>query len=220
MKAFLSHSSADKKSYVQIVARNLGKDDIVYDEFSFEEGEVTLAEILNGISESSIFVVFLSDASLESSWVKEELFEARKQLDEGLLAKIYPIIIDRGISYTDSRIPSWLRDNYNLKLVSRPAVAARRIHQKLRELSWKKHPTLRKRNTVFVGRNLKLEEFEQRVDDFDRPKPIGVVASGLPGIGRRTFLREALQKTNILGRSARPSSIYMDRNDSIEDFIL
>lgn len=39
IKAFLSHSSKDKNSYVRNVANWLNKDNIVYDEYTFEEGE-------------------------------------------------------------------------------------------------------------------------------------------------------------------------------------
>ena len=51
MKAFLSHSSADKKSYVGIVASRLAEEDIVYDEMSFESGEETMNEIIRGLDE-------------------------------------------------------------------------------------------------------------------------------------------------------------------------
>ncbi len=40
IKAFLSHSlSKDKEHYVRNVANWLGKENIIYDEFTFEEGE-------------------------------------------------------------------------------------------------------------------------------------------------------------------------------------
>jgi len=87
-------------------------------------------------------------------------------------------------------------------------------------LSWDTHPTLKKRDTIFVGRNDKLEEFEQRIDDFNTNKPKTIIASGVPNIGRRTFLRNAFIKTSINPPSYIPLSIYLDRNDSIEDFII
>lgn len=39
IKAFLSHSSKDKEHYVRNVANWLGKENIIYDEFTFEKGE-------------------------------------------------------------------------------------------------------------------------------------------------------------------------------------
>lgn len=220
IKAFLSHSSEDKESYIRSVAKWLGKDNVEYDEFTFEEGEISLDEILKGIDRSSLFVIFLSKAALSSDWVKKEIVEAKIRFDDGDLKKIFPIIIDDDLTYEDDRIPDWLKDNYNLKPIKRAQVSAKRIHNKLRELSWAKHPQLRKRNTIFVGRNDHQESFEERVHDFDKEKPTTIIVSGFSGTGRRTFLHRALYKTNITECSNKPSSILLDRNVSIEDFIL
>lgn len=220
IKAFLSHSSKDKESYVEKVASSLGKDNIIYDAFTFEEGERPLDEIIKGLDRTSLFVIFLSESSLQSEWVKKEISGAKLRLDARELAKIYPIIIDDKITYEDDRIPSWMKENYNIKLIKRPQISARRIHNKLRELSWVKHPEIRVRNTIFVGRNDKQEQFEERMHDFDKEKPVVIIASGFTGVGRRSFLHKALCKTNISEPSHKPSPILLDRNVSIEDFIL
>ena len=133
MKAFLSHSSADKESYVRIVTSHLAKDDIVYDEVSFESGEQTLSEIIRGLDESTVFCLFISNTSLDSAWVRQEIDAASVRLASGSLKFIYPIVIDRVVAHDDPRIPRWLRENYNLRLVTRPVIAARRIQQKLRD---------------------------------------------------------------------------------------
>lgn len=220
IRAFLSHSSKDKEPYVRKVAEWLGKDNINYDEFTFEEGEKTFDEILKGLDKSELFVLFLSSNALNSKWVIREITEAKIRLDEFRIAKLYPIIIEDGLTYEDSRIPDWLKINYNLKPIKRAQVAAKRIHNKLRELSWSKHPELKERQNLFVGRNDKQEEFEERIHDFDKAKPNVIIASGILGVGRRTFLHRALHKTNITGITHKPSAIYLDRNVSIEDFIL
>ncbi|MBM7454180.1 hypothetical protein HNR62_000004 [Oceanisphaera litoralis] len=220
IRAFLSHSSKDKDSYVRGVANWLGKDNIIYDEFTFEEGERPLDEIIKGLDKSSLFVIFLSEHALSSPWVQKEIVEAKVRLDDESLNKVFPIIIDDRLTYEDSRIPNWLKDNYNLKPIKRAQVSAKRIHNKLRELSWSKHPQLKKRNEIFVGRNAHQESFEERVHDFDKDKPITIITSGFPGVGRRTFLHRALYKTNITECASKPSSILLDRNVSIEDFIL
>lgn len=220
IKAFLSHSSKDKDGYVRNVAKWLGKDKIIYDEFTFEEGEKPLDEILKGLDHSSLFVIFLSENALSSPWVKREIVEAKTRLDSESINKIFPIIIDDALTYEDKRIPDWLRDNYNLKPIKRAQVASKRIHNKLRELSWSRHPQLKKRNTIFVGRNDHQESFEERIHDFDKEKPTTIMVSGFPGVGRRTFLHRALYKTNVTECSNKPSSILLDRNVSIEDFIL
>ncbi|MBO2599885.1 toll/interleukin-1 receptor domain-containing protein [Shewanella algae] len=220
IKAFLSHSSKDKDGYVRNVAKWLGKDKIIYDEFTFEEGEKPLNEILKGLDHSSLFVIFLSENALSSPWVQREIVEAKTRLDSDSINKIFPIIIDDALTYEDKRIPDWLRENYNLKPIKRAQVASKRIHNKLRELSWARHPQLKKRNTIFVGRNDHQESFEERIHDFDKEKPTTIMVSGFPGVGRRTFLHRALYKTNVTECSNRPSSILLDRNVSIEDFIL
>jgi hypothetical protein len=219
IKAFLSHSSKDKDSYIRHVANWLGKDSIVYDEFTFEEGEKSLDEIFRGLEKTSIFVFFISNHSLESEWVKKEIHKAKSLLDSQDIEKIFPIVIDDNVSYNDRRIPDWLRD-YNLRPIKRAAVAARRIHNKLRDLSWSKHPSLKIRQNLFVGRNEKLEEFEERIHDFEKSKPLAIVASGLSGVGRRTFLNRALFKTNVIDSQYKPSALILEREVSIEDFIL
>ncbi len=219
IKAFLSHSSKDKYDYVRRVAKWLGKDNVIFDEFTFEEGEKTLDEILRGLGNTELFVLFLSNNALNSEWVQREITEAKSRLDASLICKVFPIIIEDGLTHEDKRIPDWLRDNYNIKLIKRSQVAAKRIHNKLRELSWSKHPNIKKRQTLFVGRNEKQEEFEERIHDFERKKPVVIIASGITGVGRRTFFHRALFKTNITECPHKPSAIILDRNVSIEDFI-
>ncbi|HDZ8479797.1 TPA: toll/interleukin-1 receptor domain-containing protein [Escherichia coli] len=77
IKAFLSHSSKDKEHYVRNVANWLGKENIIYDEFTFEEGEKTLDQIMEGLGESELFVLFISNSALESEWVKKEITESK-----------------------------------------------------------------------------------------------------------------------------------------------
>ena len=220
MRVFLSHSSADKESYVRIVAAKLADENVVFDEVTFEAGEVTFDEILRGLDESSLFALFISDKALSSDWVQKEIAQAELRLANGALKAIYPIIIDRNVNFTDPRIPDWLRDNYNLKLVSRPVIAARRIQQKLRQLSWARHPQLKERQTLFVGRNASIEAFERRFDDFGRKKPVLSVVGGPPSIGRRTLIKNALLKLSLAKFDGDCPVIYMDRHASIEDFIL
>ncbi|AHB71954.1 hypothetical protein P262_05051 [Cronobacter malonaticus] len=220
IKAFLSHSSKDKESYVRNVANWLGKESIVYDEFTFEEGEKTLDQIMDGLGESELFVLFISNSALESKWVKREITESKRLYDSGKVLKILPIIIDNSINHEDKRIPKWLREDYNLQPIMRARTAASRIKNHLYKISWQKHPKLEKINSLFVGRNDKLEEFEERINDYSKKKPTAIFASGLIGIGRRTFLSKALIKSNVQKNHITPYAIYLDRNESIEDFIL
>lgn len=220
MKVFLSHSSKDKESYVKIVAEKLGAGNFVYDAWTFEEGERTGDEIVKGIDESAIFAFFISDPALESQWVKDEVARAEMRLSDQQLKKIYPIIIDQSINYDDPRIPQFLKNHYNLKLVTRPTVAARRIQAKLRELHWQNSPYSQKRGQIFVGRNEILSEFEERVDNIDLPKPSCIIASGISKIGRSKLVGHALIKANLVKSTFVPVRIALERLDSIEDLIL
>ena len=78
-KAFLSHSSRDK-ILVEAVARKLGEKYCICDTFSFECGQKTFDEIIKGLDDTDLFVLFLSDNSLNSEWVKKELSIAYSKL--------------------------------------------------------------------------------------------------------------------------------------------
>lgn len=219
IKAFLSHSSADKNHYVKIVAdKLLNKVDIEYDEYTFEAGNMTFNEIMDSLQKTDLFVFFISNNSLNSNWVKQEVLTATTFLKDKI-EQFYPIIIDKNVTHDDERIPQLFRSEYNLKFVSKPNVAAKRIEEKLRLISLKKHSKLNEKSNLCIGRNKILEEFEERLDDFTLNKPKCIITSGFPSIGRRTFLKYALEKTNIVKQSYTPNFIYLDTNDSIEDFI-
>ncbi|MDW9228078.1 TIR domain protein [Burkholderia cepacia] len=220
MKAFLSHSSTDKESYVSIVASRLAVEDFIYDEVTFESGEITLNEIIRGLDETTVFCLFISDKSLDSEWVQQEVDGASIRLKGGSLKSIFPIVIDRNVAHDDPRIPKWLRENYNLRLIPRPVIAARRIQQKLRQASWAKHPKLKERATAFVGRNTQIEAFERRFDDYSQSKPVLSVVGGPPSIGRRTLIVNALRKLALVGPDKDFPVLHLDRHASIEDFIL
>ena len=219
-KAFLSHSSKEKKTYVDIVARQLGYNNCIYDGLTFEEGMKTLEEIEKGLSKSDLFVIFLSDSALNSDWVSNELAKANQLLSESSLKRIYPIIIDPNINYKDRRIPDWLKNEYNLKYISRPTIATRRIKQRLREISWDIHPSLKKRQSIFVGRNELIQKFEERISSLDLATPFCLIASGLNKIGRKVYLKHSLKKSNNIDDAYDPPLIKLSSHESIEDFIL
>lgn len=219
IKCFLSHSSQDKEGYVRIVASRLRREQRILDEEAFEEGMRTIDEIALGLDASSLFVIFLSDASLRSEWVRDELSSAKQRFDENQIKRIFPIIIDANITHLDSRIPAWMRDELNIQPILKPEVAARRINARLLELSWEIHPRLRERKEIFVGRNELISLIEERFDDFQRRTPVALLASGLPSIGRKTVLQKALKKANIVKPSYEFSVISLSAMDSIEDFI-
>lgn len=220
IKAFLSHSSADKDRYVRIVAERLGLENCVYDEYTFEFGLKPIEEIVAGLNDSQLFVIFLSEQALSSKWVKEEILQAHELLQDDKLTRIFPIIIDPQVTHLDERIPQWMKDEYNLKFVSRPTVAVRRIRQRLREIAWLQNPRLKELNEIFVGRNDLISTIEQRVDSFDLELPVCFIASGIPHIGRFSLLKHGFVKSNIIRASYDFPSILLRREESLEDFII
>lgn len=219
IKCFLSHSSLDK-DYVRSVASGLRKETRIFDEQTFEKGMSPSEEILKGLDDSSLFVLFLSESALNSEWVKMEMDIAKDKVDSGQIHRIYPIIIDDKIDYTDPRIPKWMKDGFNIQPIKKPNVAIRKINARLREIAFKNHPSLQERQKIYVGRNDKITHVEQRFDDYDKPSPIVFVASGLNYIGRKSFIKKSLIKSTVIREEYEFPIIQMEPTDSIEDFIL
>ncbi len=223
-RVFLSHSSEDKEWYVNIVynklVKALGEDNIVIDSATFQEGRKTIEEIYYQLGTTDLFVIFLSDKALASSWVQDELAKVETILEVKKRYQICPIIIDSKVKYDDSRIPIWMKKEYNIQRIGSQTKASNVIRQRMIEIAYEKHPKLKERNQIFVGRNEFLKDFEQRMDDFDMGTPVAIVASGLEGVGRKTFLQKSLFKSNIVKDTYPFSYIVLKEDESIEDCIL
>lgn len=223
-KVFLSHSSEDKEWYVNIVynklAKILGEDSIVIDNVTFQEGRRTVEEIYYQLGTTDLFVIFLSDKALASPWVQEELTKVEEILEGNKRYQICPIIIDNKVQYDDVRIPTWMKREYNIQRIGSQTKASNVIRQRMIEIAYEKHPKLKEKNQIFVGRNEFLRKFEERMDDFDMGTPVAIVASGLEGVGRKTFLQKSLFKSNIVKDTYPFSYIVLKEDESIEDCIL
>lgn len=219
-KVFLSYNANDK-DLVEKVAQQLGNDRCVFGETSSDSGELIIDEIIRNLGESDVFVLFISRASLKSKWVKYEINQARNNLEKELLDKFYPIIIDKEVKYDDPEIPYWIKKSYNLKITTSHALILKRIQQALRSVIFKKSTHVREIEQIFVGRNKEMQEFECRINNFDNWVPSCIIAySAYEGIGRRTFMRHALEKAGFIHTFAyRPIQITLDSRESIESFI-
>lgn len=220
IKCFLSHSSSDKNNYVRPLASHIRKETKIIDEETFEEGMSPMEEISRWLDATSLFVILISNSSLNSRWVQEELQKAKQLLDKSQLDRVYPIIIEHGITYDDSRIPGWMQDDLNIQLILKPTIAARKINARMTELSWVQHPRLKERQEIFVGRNEIIKEIEERLDDFSQQAPVALISSGLPSIGRKSLLQHAIRKSNMARESYAFPFIPLSSVDGIEDFIL
>lgn len=221
-KIFLSHSSFDK-NYVKPIAEKLGKDRCVYDEICFEEGMKNLDEIIKGLDSSNIFVFFISNHSLNSEWVQREITLANEKLmnNKDMLRCIFPIIIDETVDYTDERIPDAMRrgfNSYNLRFIKSNIIAFRKIETHFLKLQFESQLEIDKTVSIFYGRNNEIKSF---VNQFDGGQPIKcLVTSGIDGIGRKSFMIEALKQSKIIPSYYSPSVVSLSRNDSILDLIM
>jgi len=218
-KAFLSHSSAQKE-IVTNIANRIGYDNCVIDKYHFETGEPTLEEIFKGIDKSELFVLFLSDEALNSEWVKRELNYAHSLKAQEIKRRLLIFIIDRKITYADPRIPNWLAEQYDLKPFFDEIIIYKKIDSKLRDIAIDNHPQIKAREEIFIGRNQLMDEFEKKYHQLDNIKPSCIIASGFEEIGRRKFVRNALDKNKKLNKFHSPISITLNSRDSIENFII
>ncbi len=151
MKIFISHSSKDKIRYVDKVVKKLieklGENSVVYDSLTFEAGEKSIDEINRTLAITDLYVILLSETALDSNWVKYELSKANKKFNEKQLNRIFPLIIESTLKYSDDKIPDWLRA-YNLKYIVRPAKAAKLIIERAKDIGWKLHPNSLYKNNI------------------------------------------------------------------------
>ena len=94
MKIFISHSSEDKP-FVEKVINEIGYDWVIFDKYSFEAGQSLTDSIRKGIEDCDIFVLLISQHSIGSMWVQEEL---------NLIA---PLMITKGTQFLTM---NWLQD--------------------------------------------------------------------------------------------------------------
>lgn len=224
-KVFLSHSSDDKEWYVNIVYKKLvkmlGADSVVIDNMAFQEGRKTVEEICYHLNTTDLFVIFLSDKALNSLWVQEEIKEVESRLvEEKKKYQICPMIIDDIVKYDDYRIPRWMQKEYNIQRICSQTKAANIIRQRMMEIAYEKHPRIKERDLLFVGRNEYVRNFEERMDDFEKETPVVAIASGLEGSGRKSFLKHSLFKSNVVKDTFPFSYIVLRSDESIEDCIL
>ena len=218
-QVFLSHSSR-QKGYVEVIANKFGKFNIVYDTWTFEAGNKTLDEIYNGLNASGIFIYFISQESLTSPWVEKEINKAEEYLKNGKLKRFLPIIIDLNVKHSDDRIPQWIKEEYNLKYISKPTKSYDLIKQGLRLVSWELYPKRRQADQLFIGRTTQIKQFEERLYNYDLPTPTSVIVSGLTSIGRRKFIKHVLVNSNKVRAYYSPPIITLDSRNSIEDLII
>lgn len=218
-KAFLSHSSA-QKDFVRKVYKLLGASRCVFDECCFDNGKKIIDEILRGLQNTDLFILFVSNESLDSDWVQQEIVLADMFMQKHGLKQILPILIDPNIKPgADERIPVWMKQ-FLMKPIRSPEMAKLKILNALRHLDMDTNPIYKAKRNLFVGRYKEKEELEGILNLYVEPHYNTICVSGLEGIGRRTFLRKFFEEKHMLNTSNEPILLSLNNRSSIDNLIL
>lgn len=220
MKAFFISHSSKQKPFVEKLLSDLGKDKCIVDKYDFEPAYKTHDEIERCLDSCALFVLLLSKESLESNWVKEEVRLANKKLKQGKIRRILPYIIDESITVED--IPDWIKDDecFNLKHFLKPKLLVRELRQKYRAFIWEKDDRIKLKETMFVGWNDKIEEFQNKLYSGDSASKKAMILSGREGIGKERFLYKCIEEIGTYTKAQEPFVINVDSKSSIEDVII
>lgn len=182
-RAFLSHSSTDKE-FIRAVAKELGRQFCLFDEQVFEDGEQFKHAIETMLDESSVFVLFVSEATLERIWVQFEITEAWYRALEARISKALVFLMSPSIQF--GSLPKWLSRAKISNVVS-PKATAREIRHHLDEL-------LRSHQQAhFEGRSADIASLQKILTPLGNQPPRIVGVYGLPSVGRRTFIKKVAQ---------------------------
>lgn len=218
IKAFISHSSK-QKAFVKELVEKLGRDFCIVDCYNFESAYKTIDEIYKNIDKSSVFVLLLSKDSINSDWVDKEIRYARTKLQPEQIDRFWPFIVDDSLEIEDC--PDWIRKDecFNLKKFSSPIMLARDIEQKFRKIIWSSDANKKKIETLMVGRNADIDNFETIYQSSRGLNIKSLVISGRDGVGKDTFISQCLIKMGY-DKEIIPYSISMGNNEGVEDFII
>jgi hypothetical protein len=207
-KAFLSHSSLDK-DIVRPIFHRLTMAHAHYDEHTFEQGNTSAAEILSGIRQSSLFVLFVSSNSVKSPWVQSEIRIAEHEFVSGRMKRVLIFIVD-DTSVND--LPDWLRPFVYRKLSNSSAIADV-IRAALIEIAAVETPIL----SLFLGRAKEVTALVGAFASFSEPGIAVIAVSGNEGLGRRTALKRALLDVHP-ELAKMPAEITLDNSEGAIEF--
>ena len=180
MRAFLSHSSKDK-GLVNNVHEVLGSQATWLDCVEIEWGDLFLERIAKAIESASDFVLFWSQFSAKSEWVRLELNMAFIQMLKDKAIRLRVVTLDA------TELPLYLKP-FHCLMVGNSSDPVGEIVDGLTKLL--QQPQRGARNK-FLNRSSELSRIEQAIDD---PDCFLVALSGFQGIGKRSLVAEALRR--------------------------
>ncbi len=181
-KAFLSHSSLDKQE-IRKIKTKLQRIWAYFDEDCFDAGEDFRSEIIKHLEDTSLFVLFVSTNSLNSSWVQFEIDEIYWQTIQRKNIQILVLALE---NISVQQLPVWMR-KAKFETVKTAQLAAQLIKNKLMQ-------TLSIDNEVYMGREDDIKLFFDDINNIQPYFPNIIAIVGLNGIGRRKFIKDILSR--------------------------
>lgn len=219
MKIFISHSSEDKP-FVEKVINEIGYDWVIFDKYSFEAGQSLTDSIRKGIEDCDIFVLLISQHSIGSIWVQEELnLIAPLIVTKG--TQFLPYCIDDAVKMKDERLQPWVWDRL-VVYYPQHKLLARVIQREIKSQIWKKYPEKKEKANLFIGRNTDMGKLENAYFQEEQNKLKAVFVSGFPLVGRKTLLRHFVNRYLKQNENGNYQPIYLNLKptDSIEQLAL
>jgi len=112
-KIFISHATEDKERFVLEFAEKLQSRgiNVWYDGWEIKFGDSLIDKIYEGIEECDVFLIILSEISVQKPWVKAELNSSLiRRIEED--ARIIPVVID-----SDVKIPTSINHLRRMNMV-------------------------------------------------------------------------------------------------------
>jgi len=190
VKVFLCHSSKDK-TFVRELARRLksASVDVWLDEWEIGIGDSIVQKINSAIGASDYMLVVLSQASVGSKWVKDELSTAIvKTIEKG--AYILPVLIE------ECNIPELLRHRRYANFKDNPDTAFDELVRTLRKLP--PRDMLVAPDNPLSPENLLVETMGDSLAKYDPAKDIEQIRKGMRNIHKAIGGKLHMSSTTVL----------------------
>ena len=214
-KVFLSHSSV-QKPFIRQVAKELGQNLAIVDEYTFEESQDLWEEIRKNIDKSDIFVYFISREAISAPWVQAEIgYVMGKVMNEDIV--FIPFIIDDS---HHSEVDKWIQKRL-LKPMKSPKIVARIIRREVSKLLAKEHYIENPHGLLFEGRDEDIRILRHSINHYNSADLRAIFISGQKASGRQRLLNEVInrhiRREGFL--SYNPITVRLDEDSSLTDLI-
>lgn len=208
MKAFLSHSSADK-GFVDDVASALRPGSYELDSETFDAGLLNSQAILNALRRSDVFCLFLSENSIKSAYVDFETLVGVELIASGSLRRFLVVCLDETAF---SRAAESARLFNVVRRAGDPDSTARLIQGQMLSAATKGSLEA----NPFIGRENELRDLEVQVTDLSKPEKRALFVSGNFGAGRRTLAKKFYRDQHPQSGQVIPL-VYVDEFSGLEE---